>query len=132
MCQLQRNYFYILQNCSAPPVGNLPGRWLSAAQLQVTPKCQEMVWSSSTPPVEGLLCLLDLQMFSSLYVLQQLHNTTKYQVFHSPSQDLVTAQNSTHVLDGEKSVTGEQGLCSCCSSVNASRYLQSLPDCFTF
>lgn len=41
-CQLQRNYFYIVQNCSASHAGNLPGLWLSAAQLQVTPKCQEM------------------------------------------------------------------------------------------
>lgn len=115
-----------------PSCGYLPGFWLSAMQLQVTPKCQEMMWSSSLPPVEGFFCLLDLQIFSSLCVLQQLHNTTKYQVFHTPPQDLVTAQNSTHVLYSEKSVTGEQGLCSCHLPVNASRYLQSFLDCFIF
>lgn len=131
-CQLRRNYFYILQNCSAPHVGKLPGLWLSAAQLQLTPKCQEMVQSSSTPPMEGLLCLLDLQMFSSLYVLQQLHNTRKYHMFHTPPQDLVAAQNSFHMLYSEKSVTGEQGLHSCHSSVNVCRYLQSLLNCFSF
>lgn len=74
---------------------------------------------------------LDLQIFSSLYVLQQLFNTTKSQVFHAPPQDSVT-QNSAHVLYSEKSVTGEQGLKSCHSPVNASRCLQPLLDCFTF
>lgn len=82
------------------------------------------------PPVEGFLCLLDLQIFSSLDVLQHLLNTTEYQVFHTLPQDSVTAQNSPHVLYSEKSVTEEQGLDSCHSPVNASRCLQSLLDCF--
>lgn len=44
-----QNYFYVLQNCSAPSADNLPGLWLSVAQLQVTSKHQEMVQVSSTP-----------------------------------------------------------------------------------
>jgi len=88
----------MLPDCSAPAAGDLPGPWLSAAQPQVTPQGQEMARSRSAPPAEKLLCLSDLQPFTSLYVLQQLHNTTRYQVFHTPHQDLVTAQNSTRVL----------------------------------
>lgn len=53
------------------------------------------------PPRGELLCLLDLQTFTSLYVPQQLHNTPKYQVFHLPAQDSVTAQNPTRVIQWE-------------------------------
>lgn len=125
-CQLQRNY--LLQNCCAPPVGNIPAFWLSAGH----PKMPRNGTGQPRPPAEGLRWLLDLQVCMSLYVLQQLHNTTKYQVFHTPPQDLVAAENPTHVLYSEKSVTAGQGLCSCHSPVNASRCIQSLLECFTF
>lgn len=48
------------------PCWYLSGSWSSAIHLQLTPKCQEIMWSSSVPRVEGFLCLLDLQIFSSL------------------------------------------------------------------
>lgn len=46
-------------------------------------------------------------------------------MFCTPPQDLVTAENPTHVLYSEKSVTAGQGLRSCHSPVNASRYIES-------
>lgn len=129
-CQRRRNYFHMWQNFSALLL--VPLRVLvicnpAADHPQMPRNYVEQLYASC-----GEIPLpLDLQIFSSLYVLQQLFNTTKSQVFHAPPQDSVT-QNSAHVLYSEKSVTGEQGLKSCHSPVNASRCLQPLLDCFTF
>lgn len=69
------------------------------------------MWSSSYALRAGIpLPLGPANLLKS--VIQQLLNTGKSQVFHSSPQDSVTAQNSTHVLYSEKSVSGEQGLSS--------------------
>lgn len=112
-----------------PSCWYLSGFLLSAIQLQITPKCQEIMWNSSIPPVEGFLCLLDLQIFSSLYVRSSYSTqpNLRYFTLHLRTRLL----KPPLVLYSEKSVTGEQGLNSCHSPVNAPRCRQSLLDCFT-